>query len=150
MNCQQVHENIEGYYEGELSVSDELGIDIHLVQCPACNAELGDVHGIVHDCRDAFSHLPGTIDITGIERGIDELNQQVSDTEDDRNRFFRKELLLRMVLMGVLLPTLWMVGNKMVNTYNGYGTQYESTQEHYEQQETVPGFLDRDNVELDW
>jgi len=150
MNCKQVHDNIEGYYEGVLPVVDELGIDIHLVQCPKCQSELGGVYDVVHECHDAFSELPNESDFENIQQGIQLMNQQLLDTEADRTRFFKKEQVLRLILIGIAIPTLFLLGNKAINTYIAYDSQYESTQQHYQELETVPNYISRDSVELDW
>lgn len=152
MNCQQVHDKIEGYYEGVLPLGDEWGIDIHLVQCPNCQSELGGIHGVVHECHAAFDALPDTqsSDLHDLHQGIELLEQKALAVETNRIRFFRKEQLLRLILIGVTIPTLFILGNKAVDTYTGYDAQYESTQQHYQHQQAVPDYISRDAVSLDW
>ena len=150
MNCQQVHENIEGYYEGVLPVADELGIDIHLVQCPRCQSELGGIFEVIHECHDAFNELPNKPDIEDLQQGIQLINQKVMDTELNRIRFFKKEQMIRLIIISIAIPTLFLLGNKAINTYITYDSQYESTQKLYQDQESVPTYISRDGVELDW
>ena len=43
MKCGSVQENIEEYLDGALEPADEMCVDIHLIQCESCRAE---IHGL--------------------------------------------------------------------------------------------------------
>ena len=86
MKCREVHEKIEGYYEGVLSAVDERGIDIHLVQCPVCHEELGGVDMMVGACGEAFEAKQGHRDLTGLRAGMDAMAEEVARQERRRER----------------------------------------------------------------
>ncbi len=129
MNCRQVHEKIEGYYEGELPIDEELGIDIHLVQCPKCGHELGGIKSLVTDFRDTLECLPNDSDFDNLQEGLKELNQNAAENEKVRTRFFKKDLLLQFVLLCVIVPTFWLVGNRVVEAYSASDKLLDSTLE---------------------
>ena len=120
MNCRQVHENIERYYEGVLPVADELGLDIHLVQCESCGEELGGIGTMVGECNDAFDELPKSTDLDGLYEGIEKLGQQSARSDVDRAWFRRKELVLHLMFMLVAIPVFWVVSVSAIDTYSAY------------------------------
>jgi hypothetical protein len=127
MNCQQVHEKIEGYYEGELPIDEELGIDIHLVQCPKCGRELGGIKTLVLDFRDTFESLPNDSNFDNLQEELKELDQNAAENEKVRARFFKRDLLLQFVLLCVIVPTFWLVGNKVIEAYSASDKMLDST-----------------------
>jgi hypothetical protein len=126
MNCRQVHENIEGYYEGELPLDEELGIDIHLVQCPKCEFELGGIKALVVDVRDSLDSLPNVSQREDLQIGMEELDRLALEHEHVRSRFFKKDLLLQLMFLVVVIPTFWLVGNKVLETYSASDTLLDS------------------------
>lgn len=118
MNCRQVHEKIENYYEGVLPMVDELGVDIHLVQCPVCNEELGGVTSMVGTCNEAFDGEAGYRDIVGLRAGMDGLAHQVAEQEKRRDGFNRKDMFMHVMLACIAIPAIWFMGAKAMQTYS--------------------------------
>ncbi|MFP6583083.1 MAG: hypothetical protein VCD00_11090 [Candidatus Hydrogenedentota bacterium] len=118
MNCRQVHEKIEKYYEGVLPVADELGVDIHLVQCPVCNDELGGVTNMVGACNEAFDDEAGYRDLLGLRVGMDSMARQVAEQEKRRDGFNRKDMFMHVMLACVAIPAIWFMGAKATQTYS--------------------------------
>lgn len=118
MNCRQVHEKIEAYYEGALPETDERGVDIHLVQCPVCNEELGGVDEMIGICHEAFDDAVRPVDIPGLRTGIRDLQQRAEAQAGERRRFNRKDLLMRCAFALVVIPAIWVFGLAAMQTYS--------------------------------
>lgn len=152
MNCKQVHEQIEQYYEGVLPVADELGIDIHLVQCAVCADELGGISHLVEDCHQAFETLPSSCDLKGLHSGIDRMEQQAEQQDLRRGWFHKKDLVMHLILALVAVPVFFLVSTKAIETYSAYSEimpkpVMESTTIP---DPKIPNYISRKAVSIDW
>lgn len=143
MNCRQVHEIIEEYYEGVLSVGDELGVDIHLVQCKSCDHELGGIQDIVEDCNQAFDQLMPNEDFASIQDGIKDMYQRELQQTKWRDMFHAKDKVFHLIFFLVAIPTIWLVSAKAIETYSAYTDLVpDSSIESPEIKTTDPGTMD--------
>lgn len=132
MNCRQVHEKIEGYYEGELPLEEEMGIDIHLVQCPECERALGGIDSLVSEVRDSLDARANVSEFERVREGMKKLEHTAFENEKSRGLFSKKNLILQLLLLLVTIPTFWVVGNSAVETYNASGTFVDSVLRRHE------------------
>jgi len=152
MNCRQVHEHIERYYEGVLPVADELGIDIHLVQCAACAEALGGVNSLVEDCGCAFDVVPSSSDLKGLHEQMDTMVQQVAQQDSRRAGFRKKDVVMHLVLAIVAVPVFWMLSTKAIETYSAYSDilPEAAVETGALSVDTVPPYISRNVSSVDW
>lgn len=152
MNCQQVHEHIERYYEGALPVADELGVDIHLVQCAACAEELGGIDTLVEECHQAFDGVTTDCDIEGLHAGMVAIEKAVAHQHWLRARFRRKDVAMHLIFALVALPVFLILSVKFIETYSAYAKflPVHPAKAEAREMDTIPPHISRTSAHSDW